>query len=159
MREGPVVIAFDGSPGAEHAVREAGALLRGRRALVLAVWTAGIGWDAVDLPASSMGLPPAALDVNAALDVDHAMLERAQRVARHGAVVAEEAGFEAEPLVTADDPGRSVAQTIVTVARERDAQAIVVGAHGHSRVGEVLLGSTSRDLVRHADCPVVVVRE
>jgi nucleotide-binding universal stress UspA family protein len=159
MPGGPVVIAFDGSPSAEHAVREAGALLSGRRALVLSVWTPGVGWEAVELPAASMGLPPAALDVNAALDVDHAMLERAQRVARHGAVLADEAGFEAEPLVTADEPGRSVAETIIKVARERGAQAILVGAHGHGRVAEVMLGSTSRDLIRHADCPVVVVRQ
>lgn len=33
-----------------------------------------------------------------------------------------------------------------------DAQAIVMGAHGHGRVA-VILGGTSRDVVRNADAP------
>jgi nucleotide-binding universal stress UspA family protein len=45
------------------------------------------------------------------------------------------------------------------VARERDAPALVVGAHRHGALSEVLLGSTSRDVVRHAPCPAIVVRE
>ena len=53
----------------------------------------------------------------------------------------------------------TIAETIVNVAKERDAAAIVVGAHGHGRLGEVLLGSTSRDVIRRAPCPVIVSRE
>jgi nucleotide-binding universal stress UspA family protein len=154
----PVVIAYDGSESAEHALREAGALLPGRKALVVAVWKAGVGLEAIELPASSMGLPPSALDVDAALDADRALYERAQRLAAHGTALATDAGFEAEALAVADEPAVSVAETLARLASEREAQAIVVGAHGHGRVGQVLLGSTSRDLIRHATCPVVVVR-
>ena len=39
---------------------------------------------------------------------------------------------------------------------ERDAQALVVGAHGHGTLSEVLLGSTSRKVIRTAPCPVLV---
>jgi nucleotide-binding universal stress UspA family protein len=35
---------------------------------------------------------------------------------------------------------------------------ILVGIEGRGRLGEVLLGSTSRDIIRHAPCPVVVAR-
>jgi nucleotide-binding universal stress UspA family protein len=35
----------------------------------------------------------------------------------------------------------------------------VVGPHGHGRIGEVILGSTTRDLIRRATCPVVVGRQ
>jgi nucleotide-binding universal stress UspA family protein len=45
------------------------------------------------------------------------------------------------------------------MARERQAAAIVVGAHGHGRLSEVILGSTSRDVIRPAHCAVVAVRE
>jgi nucleotide-binding universal stress UspA family protein len=45
------------------------------------------------------------------------------------------------------------------VTQERDAPAVVVGAHGYSRMRELLLGSTSREVIRRATCPVVVVRE
>lgn len=40
-----------------------------------------------------------------------------------------------------------------------DASVLVVGSRGHGAAGEVLLGSVSHHLARHASCPVVVVRE
>jgi hypothetical protein len=52
-----------------------------------------------------------------------------------------------------------VAETLVTIAPERDAPAIVVGAHGHGTLGEVILDSTSRDVIRRAEQPVVIARE
>ena len=39
------------------------------------------------------------------------------------------------------------------------AELLVVGRHGHSRVAHLGLGSTAEDVIRHAPCPVVVVRE
>jgi nucleotide-binding universal stress UspA family protein len=48
-----------------------------------------------------------------------------------------------------------VAETLVALARERDAQALVVGAHAHGG----LLGATARAVIRAAPCPAVVVRE
>jgi nucleotide-binding universal stress UspA family protein len=66
-------------------------------------------------------------------------------------------GLQAESLVVADE--ETVADTLLRIARERNAPALVVGAHRHGALSEVLLGSTSRDVVRHAPCPAVVVRE
>jgi nucleotide-binding universal stress UspA family protein len=66
-------------------------------------------------------------------------------------------GLPAESLVVADD--MSIADTLIRVAAEQDAPAVVVGAHRHGALSEVLLGSTSRDVVRRAPCPAVVVRE
>lgn len=156
---GPVVVGYDGSPASAHAVRDAGVLLGGRPALVVVVWKPGLGFELIELPTASMGLPPAALDVGTAVEIDDRLREQAERMARHGAGLARAAGFEAEGLAVADDPAVSVADTLVRVAADRDAQAIVVGAHGHGALGAVLLGSVSRDVVRHATCPVLVVRE
>jgi nucleotide-binding universal stress UspA family protein len=159
MRSGPVVVAFDGSAAAEHAVGEAGRLLAGRRALVLVVWKAGLGFELVELPASTIGLPPATMDIRTALEVDLELSERAQQLAQKGAGLARDAGFEAEGLAIAEAPDVPVHETIVGKAKELDAAAIVVGAHGHGRLGEMILGSTSREVIRHAACPVVVVRQ
>ncbi len=157
---GPVVIGYDGSPAAEHAVREAGALLEGRPALVVAVWKEGLGFETLVPPAATTGLPPAPIDIKAAVEIDQAMAEGAQRVAQKGAQLARESGFErADALAVADDIDTTVAETLVDVARERDAQAITVGAHGHGRLGEVILGSTSRDVIRRATSPVVVAHD
>jgi nucleotide-binding universal stress UspA family protein len=159
VRSGPIVIGYDGSAAAEHAVREAGELLRGRPALVVVVWKQGLGFELLELPTATIGLPPAQIDIRTAFEIDEAMQERAQRLAQNGAGLAREAGLEAEGLAVADDVDVPVSETIVKVARERDAQAIVVGAHGHGAAAEVILGSTTRDIVRHGPCPVVVVRE
>jgi nucleotide-binding universal stress UspA family protein len=154
----PILIAYDGSPSADHAIREAGGLLAGRRALVVVVYMQGIGFELEELPSVTIAAPPAPLDIRAALDVDQELAERSQMLAGHGEGLAREAGFEAEALAVADDADMPVAETIVTVAREQSAAAIVVGAHGHSRLSEVVLGSTSRDVIRRAPCPVVVAR-
>jgi nucleotide-binding universal stress UspA family protein len=153
---GPIVIGYDGTPDADRAVLDAGELLTGREAVVVTVWKAGLGFEYVELPASTIGLPPAPVDVRTAMEIDSALYERAQRLAERGAELAREAGFAAEPLVVADEPETPVSETLVDLSRERDAPAIVLGAHGHGRLGEVLLGSVSRDVIRHAPCSVVV---
>jgi nucleotide-binding universal stress UspA family protein len=155
----PVVVAYDGSPSADQAVRAAGGLLGGRRALVVVVWKVGVGWELVGLPTVSLGLPLSSLDVRTALELDEELSERAQRLATHGAELARQAGFEAEGLAVAEDVNVAVAESVLRVADENDAQAVVVGVHGHGRIGEVVLGSTSRDIIRNASCPVVVGRD
>jgi universal stress protein A len=52
-----------------------------------------------------------------------------------------------------------VADTLIRLATENDSQAVVVGAHGHSALGDLVLGHTSQTVVRHAPCPVIVVRK
>jgi nucleotide-binding universal stress UspA family protein len=156
--DGPVVIGYDGSPAARRAVREAGALLSVASALVVVVWEAGKAFDLMEVPALGLDLPPAGLDVRTAFAVDEAMYDQAQQLARQGAALAREAGFEtAEGLAVADE--LTVSDTLVRVAREQDAPALVVGSHGHTALGELLVGSTSRGVLRHAGRPVVVVRQ
>lgn len=48
---------------------------------------------------------------------------------------------------------------ILRLARELDADVIVVGSRGFGPVKSALVGSTSRDVLSHADCPVLVVRD
>jgi nucleotide-binding universal stress UspA family protein len=150
-----VVIGYDGSPVADRAVAEAAGLLAPRPALVVVVWEAGRGFEA----AWPVGLeaPVPVLDIRTALELEEAFYEAAERTARQGAALAMSMGLQAESLVVADDI--SVADTLIRVTRERDAAAVVVGAHRHGALSEVLLGSTSRDVIRHAPCPAIVVRE
>jgi nucleotide-binding universal stress UspA family protein len=48
---------------------------------------------------------------------------------------------------------------ILRVAREAHADLIVVGAHTGGAFGRFLLGSNANQVVRHAPCPVLVVRD
>ncbi len=50
------------------------------------------------------------------------------------------------------------AQEIVDLAQEHKAGLIAVGSRGTSRIKRALIGSVSDSVVRHAQCPVMVVR-
>jgi nucleotide-binding universal stress UspA family protein len=50
------------------------------------------------------------------------------------------------------------AEEIIAVARDRQADVIVVGSRGHGRLAGLLLGSVAQKVLSLAHCPVVVVR-
>ena len=64
------------------------------------------------------------------------------------------AGLEVEDLIT---HGEAAAE-IVRVGRERGVDLIVISSHGRTGLGRILFGSTAEMVVRHAHCPVLVVK-
>ena len=50
-------------------------------------------------------------------------------------------------------------QEIVAAAKVGDADLIVIATHGYTGLKHAFLGSTAERVVRHAHCPVLVVRE
>jgi nucleotide-binding universal stress UspA family protein len=50
-------------------------------------------------------------------------------------------------------------QEIVAAARENDTDLIILATHGRTGLNRVLLGSVTERVVRHATCPVLVVRD
>ncbi|HMJ66829.1 MAG TPA: universal stress protein, partial [Candidatus Binatia bacterium] len=48
---------------------------------------------------------------------------------------------------------------IVSLAKVLGADLIVIATHGYSGLKHAVLGSTAERVVRHATCPVLVVRE
>jgi nucleotide-binding universal stress UspA family protein len=57
-------------------------------------------------------------------------------------------------LIWEGDP----AESIVEAATSEGADIIVIGSHGRAALGRALIGSVSDQVVRHAPCPVMVVR-
>jgi nucleotide-binding universal stress UspA family protein len=51
------------------------------------------------------------------------------------------------------------AEEIVRLAREEQADAIVLGTHGRSGLRHLLMGSVAEEVVRNAECPVMTVRQ
>src|SRR5262245_27820178 len=64
------------------------------------------------------------------------------------------AGLEIEELVV---HGEASAE-IVRVAKDRNVDLIVIASHGRTGLGRILFGSTAEAVVRHAPCPVLVVK-
>jgi nucleotide-binding universal stress UspA family protein len=50
-------------------------------------------------------------------------------------------------------------QEIAEAARSLPADLIIIATHGYTGIKHALLGSTTERVVRHAPCPVLVVRE
>jgi nucleotide-binding universal stress UspA family protein len=48
---------------------------------------------------------------------------------------------------------------VTSAALENDADLIILATHGRTGLKHVLLGSVAERVVRHAPCPVLVVRE
>lgn len=126
----PILVAYDGSPDAELALRWAGEEARatgtGLRVMVVD-----------DVVTSPWGLA----------------------VAHHGEEVLAGAG-----AALTDVMPEAVLETRVGHVMEEllhaseSASMVVVGSRGHGRTEDLLIGSVSQHLARHATCPVAVVR-
>ena len=68
------------------------------------------------------------------------------------AVAATEDGVKVERLLVEASPGDAL------VEAAEGADLIVVGSHGRGRIASALLGSVSNHVLKHAPCPVVVLR-
>jgi nucleotide-binding universal stress UspA family protein len=143
MDDGPILICYDDSDAAKHAIEAAASLLTERRAVVLAV--------APFLTATeSVGIAGGAMPVDFPELNEEAALERATA----GAKIAQEAGFEAKARVEQAAP---TWEGVVAVADEIDAAAIVIAGSGLSGLSEVVKGKVPRTVAEHAGRPVLIV--
>jgi nucleotide-binding universal stress UspA family protein len=153
--EQPVLVAFDGSPESQAAVRAAASLFGSRPLVVMSVWEPGLAL-ALNPPLDSLsGIAYPIPDPETIASVDRTQHEHAAAAAGAGVQIAAGLGAAAEPLAVAEEV--DVAETIAREAVRRDAAAVVVGSRGLGRV-KALLGSTSNGLLRRSRRPVVVVR-
>jgi nucleotide-binding universal stress UspA family protein len=151
----PVIVAYDASDEAQTALREAVALFGHRPLIIASVWEPGLAMMTMMPPAGepSMGYMP---DPNEVAAIDRAQSGHAGAVAEAGARLARELGATAEALPVPDSV--NVAGTLIEIAEERDARAIVVGSRGLGGIKARVLGSTSRKLLHETHRPVLVVR-
>jgi nucleotide-binding universal stress UspA family protein len=147
--DGPVLLCYDGSEDARHAIRRAGALFPGRRALVATVW------QPTAVP-SSLGFAGEAAGMVNLVELDRAGAEDGGRLAGEGVRIARDAGLIAEPLAL--EAAGPVWKTIVDIADREDAATIVMGSRGLAGLKAMLLGSVSSAVLHHADRPTLIVR-
>ncbi len=143
-----ILIAYDGSPDAQAAIRRAGELLNGRPATVLSVWER---FQDV-LARSGAGMPIGAVDYD---ELDSAAEGQARERAEEGARLARDAGLNAQARVCVRRG--SIADAILGEADDVDAEAIVLGTRGLTGLKSLFLGSVSHAVAQHADRPVIVV--
>jgi nucleotide-binding universal stress UspA family protein len=81
-----------------------------------------------------------------------------RQVLEQAVKIAEDA-VKAEQQVTATTELRCSPPVSTLVELSEEAEMIVVGSNGRGAVGRLLLGSVSSGVVRHAKCPVAVIRD
>ena len=137
-----ILIATDGSPASTEAVEFGLELADEHEAEVIFVHVA----PAVDvIPTGGFGMTCA---------LPHRLDERDREPLEEAAAAATARGVDATTQLLAGD----VAEEIVAFADSHGVDLIVVGSHGRGPVGRFLVGSVSDFIVRHAGCPVLVVR-
>ncbi|MDQ2855161.1 MAG: universal stress protein [Acidobacteriota bacterium] len=87
-------------------------------------------------------------------DISEQMEDSAERELPKIAECEECAGLDVEELIVHGE----AATEIVRVAKDREVDLIVISSHGRTGLGRILFGSTAEAVVRHASCPVLVVK-
>jgi nucleotide-binding universal stress UspA family protein len=140
-----ILLATDGSEEAQLASTTAADLTQ-KTDSELHVLTVG-----PDLPLYELPEHPAEFQ-----DVLRENRRRAKEVLEQQAKRIEESGVSVKETHLLE--GRAD-EEIVALAEEIGAGLIVMGSRGHGRLRRTLLGSVSDAVVRHAHCPVTIVRE
>ncbi len=138
-----VLIAYDGSACADRAIEELKYAAFPKETEILAVTVAHEGW-----PSKKHSNVPHDDDEGAwkaGLKEAQFLADRAQR-----RIQLEFPDWKVSSEGLWGDPAKTLIKTI----DHWKADVVVVGSHGHSAVGRLLLGSVSLDLVHHAPCSV-----
>lgn len=146
-----VVLAWDGSSGAARAAE------------LLSTWPAFAGSDVRVVTVADLEVPwwsGMAADRSATLlpfyaDAMNESRKRHDKLAQDMSAQLRAAGLRAEPCRRDGD----AATQILAAARARDADIIVMGTHGRTGLARLVIGSVARNVLQHATCSVLVVRE
>jgi EmrB/QacA subfamily drug resistance transporter len=145
-RPGEILIAFDGSENARHAIRVAGRELGGGRAAVVHVWEPLTGDGPLVPSALASGAGEAEIELEA---------ERALATAEEGASLARAAGFDSEAYALRTDG--SIGEAIVDYVNRHGTRLVVVGTRGLSGVRSALAGSVTNHVTHNVLVPVLAV--
>ncbi|MCW3046610.1 MAG: hypothetical protein JWO74_894 [Solirubrobacterales bacterium] len=143
-----IVIAYDGSENARHAIAVAARELGPRHADVVHAW------EPLASATSRLAIYAVAFGGTAGDEVELEG-ERARATADEGARIARDAGFDAKAITLRSDG--PVADAIVRYVAEHAPQLVVMGTRGLSGARSVIAGSVSHQVTQHLHTPVLTV--
>jgi nucleotide-binding universal stress UspA family protein len=142
-----IVIAYDGSENARHAIEVAARQLGPRHADVVHAWEPlASATSRLAIYAAIGGAAGAEVELEA---------ERAQATAEEGARIARDAGFDAEAIALRSDG--PAADAIVGYVEDHAPRIVVMGTRGLSGARSVIAGSVSHQVTQHLRSPVLIV--
>jgi universal stress protein A len=141
-----ILLPTDFSGCANYALPYAAAIARATNATIICVHVVEPIVPAVGYTGLAEPLPIA--------DINEQLEDSAERELPKLAECEEFADLNVEEIIVHGD----AAAEIVRVADERKVDLIVISSHGRTGLGRMLFGSTAEAVVRHAKCPVLVVK-
>jgi len=136
-----ILVGFDGSRGAQEALRHAIAVAQ---AFGAELWALSV----IEIPQLATATVGEVDEQRRLIEQEFKTLqERAQQLAR-------EAGVTVQTITRVGHP----AQLLVQEAQRGGFDLLVIGHSGHSGIWGVFLGTTADKVVRHAPCTVLVTR-
>jgi nucleotide-binding universal stress UspA family protein len=152
-----ILLATDGSREAELAARTAADLAEKTASELHLVHVFGIApWYPIYPEATAPGEWVAQEDPMLEEDLQRTSEQRAREVLDTEVEKARSAGATVAQAYLREG---GIATEIVTLAEDIGAGLIVMGSRGRGGIRRALMGSVSDSVVRHAHCPVLVVRE
>ena len=136
----PILLCYDCTDSSRHAIEAAGALFRGRRAIVLHVY----------IPMKAMAAAP-----EGAPWTEQAIRQGALKLVDEGVRIAVSAGFDAVPEV-APSSSQGTDHAILDAAAQYDVGLIVLGARASSSF-PFPPGSVSHGVAQHTFLPILLV--
>lgn len=141
-----ILLPTDFSGCANYALPYAAAIARAAKAQIICVHVVEPVVPAVGYTGLAEPMPIA--------DISEQLEDSAERQLPKLAECEECAGLNVEEVIVHGD----AAAEIVRVASEQEADLIVISSHGRTGLGRIIFGSTAESVVRHATCPVLVVK-
>jgi nucleotide-binding universal stress UspA family protein len=140
----PIVVGYDGSGKARHAIECAGALFPGRRAIIACVW--GLSFE---LRAVYQLAAPIVYDEDVARD-------HAEELSAEGCRIARAAGLDAV-AETVPARNRDLARSLLDVADERRASLVALGAFERNGLQVRIRSALSEGVLRHSRHALLIV--
>jgi nucleotide-binding universal stress UspA family protein len=141
-----ILLPTDFSGCANYALPYAAAIARATSAQIICVHVVEPVVPAVGYTGLADPMPLA--------DISEQLEDSAERQLPKLAECEECVGLNVEEIIVHGD----AAAEIVRVASEEEADLIVISSHGRTGLGRMIFGSTAESVVRHASCPVLVVK-
>ncbi len=141
-----ILLPTDFSGCANYALPYAAAIARATKAQIICVHVVEPVVPAVGYTGLADPMPIA--------DISEQLEDSAERQLPKLAECEECTGLNVEEVIVHGD----AAAEIVRVASEQEVDLIVISSHGRTGFGRIIFGSTAESVVRHASCPVLVVK-
>lgn len=141
-----ILLPTDFSGCANYALPYAAAIARAAKAQIICVHVVEPVVPAVGYTGLADPMPIA--------DISEQLEDSAERQLPKLAECEECTGLNVEEVIVHGD----AAAEIVRVASEQEVDLIVISSHGRTGFGRIIFGSTAESVVRHASCPVLVVK-